>query len=93
MVSSGLSVHVGKRHPGCVKYINDVKMILTSPDYIGHNAKEPDSVEYVKVMDKNVLVAVKLDTRKRYLYVASIYDISSAKLQKRLASGRFVKFR
>lgn len=34
--------------------------IINVPDYIGVNPKEPNSIELVKVIEKDVLVAINL---------------------------------
>lgn len=87
-MSEGFSVHIQKRHPGHVKYIERVPEIITSPDYIGCNPKEPDSIELVKVLDENILLAIKLDKKQDYLYVASLYDVNTSKIERRLSGGR-----
>jgi hypothetical protein len=91
--SPGFAVHVVKHHPNCAMYLGEVAAILASPDYIGANPREPDSIEMVKRLDANILVAVKLDRSRGYLYVASLYDVTPAKVQARLASGRLREFR
>ncbi|MFZ2539311.1 MAG: hypothetical protein WAX04_10475 [Oscillospiraceae bacterium] len=90
--SIGLKVHVSKKHSHCLKYLNSISEIISSPDYIGCNPKESSSIEFIKCYDENIKVAVKLDTRKNYLYVASLYDIKDAKLQTHLHSGRLKEF-
>ena len=90
--SDGLITHIKKRHPGFEKYISDIPSIIASPDYIGVNPKEPNSIELIKVLAGNIQVAIKLDKNKNYLYVASLYDVSNAKLQNRLNSGRLKKY-
>lgn len=86
--SSGLTVHVQKHHPNEVANIALIPQIIANPDYVGRNPKEPDSVELVKVIGANVMVCVKLDSKNDYHYVASVYEISNAKLQNRIQSGR-----
>ena len=90
--SQGLITHINKRHPLLSNYISNIPDIISSPDYIGTNPKEPDSIELVKIYSDNILVAVKLDKKENYLYVASLYDISNAKLSKRIESGRLKIF-
>lgn len=91
-MSEGFGVHIQKRHPGYMKYIDQVPEIITSPDYIGRNPKEPDSIELVKVFDENILLAIKLDKKRDYLYVASLYDVNSSKIERRLSGGRLKKY-
>ena len=90
--SDGLAAHVQKHHPKETENLSLIPQILADPDYIGHNPKEPDSVELVKVLSANVLVCVKLDAREGYLFVASVYEISSGKLNNRINSGRLKKY-
>ena len=89
--SDGLYKHVQKRHPECIKYLNKIPDMINNPDYIGTNAKENNSIEFVKCYTENVLVAVKLDIKDNYLYVASCYTISSGKLQRRVNNNRLKK--
>lgn len=86
--SDGLETHVRKRHPDGIKNLEYVEEIIASPDFIGKNPKEPNSVELVKILDNNVMVCIKLDTSKGYFFVASVYSISEGKLKNRLHSGR-----
>ena len=89
MQSAGLAVHVQKHHPDETGNVALVPSIIAEPDYVGHNPKEPGSVELVKALDANVMVCVKRDAHN----VASVYEISSGKLTNRLNSGRLKKFK
>ena len=65
-----------KHHPEIKDSIMlNIPNIISSPDYIGKNPKEPNSIELVKDIGKNTKVCVKLDTKNEYLYVASIFEI------------------
>ena len=78
-----------KHHPEIKDSIMlNIPNIISSPDYIGKNPKEPNSIELVKDIGKNTKVCVKLDTKNEYLYVASIFEIKEGKLNNRLNSGR-----
>jgi len=90
----GFPKHIKKRHKKCLPYIPDIPDIISRPDYVGINPNEPDSVEYIKIYDENILVSVNLckDKEKDYLFVSSLYDISDAKLNNRINSGRFRKY-
>lgn len=90
--SEGLNVHILKRHPNCTKYICNIEEIIETPDYIGKNPGEPNSIEFVKCYDSNILVAVKLDLSGEYMYVASLYDLNKSKLDRRINSNRLVEF-
>lgn len=91
--STGLIKHIKKNHPDCLKYINYIPNIISNPDYIGVNKKVKNSVEIVKCLEDNVLVAIKLDVIEQHYYVASLYDISDYKMSKRLYSGRLKRFK
>lgn len=92
MQSSGLASHVAKHHPGEVGNISLIPDVISRPDYVGHNPKEPNSIELVKLYSTNILVGIKLDVARGYCYVASVYEISTGKLQSRIRSGRLKKF-
>ncbi|MBR7926928.1 hypothetical protein KBI51_01910 [Aerococcaceae bacterium zg-ZUI334] len=91
-VSDGLIKHIQKRHPNMIRYIDDIGYILNNPDYLGFNANQPsDSFECIKVLSDNVLVAVKLDSKNGYYYVASIYDVKDSKLAHMVRNGRLIR--
>ena len=89
--SSGLAAHIQKRHPSEIGNLAYVPQIIACPDYIGKNPKEHNSIELVKLLQGNVMVCVKLDQTEGYYYVASVFEISDAKLKNRLSSGRLKK--
>lgn len=91
-ISNGLDKHIQRRHPNCTQYIDKIPLIISEPDYIGKNPKEPNSIELVKVFDNNIQIGIKLDTNKNYLYVATLFDINDSKIQRRLNSGRLKNF-
>nr|DAU25753.1 MAG TPA: nuclease [Caudoviricetes sp.] len=90
--SPGLAKHIEKRHPNCIKYIDTITDIISSPDYIGTNPHEPQSIELVKKFDKHILIGIKLDLLQTHLYVASLYDVNESKVLRRLKSGRLRYF-
>ncbi len=90
--SAGLITHIYKRHPHCVAYAAKISEIIRNPDYIGINPNEPNSIELVKIFDKNILLAIKLDIDENYLYVASLFDINQKKIERRLNTGRIKRF-
>ena len=90
----GLKAHLyKKKHFNCIKYLEALSDLLEDPDYVGINPNEESvSFEYVKVIGENIQIAIKLEESGEYFYVASIYDIPEAKLQRRLHSGRLKNF-
>ena len=89
----GLETHVKKHHPNIAASVGLISQIIAEPDFIGHNPKEPNSIELVKVFSKNLMVCIKLNQDRNYLYVASMYDITEGKLQNRIKSGRLKFFK
>ncbi len=91
--SEGLYEHMLKRkHLSCIKYIEHIPAIIREPDYVGSNPKEPESIELVKKFNNNVLLAIKLDKKMNYLYVASLYEIAQSKIDRRLFSNRLKRW-
>lgn len=91
--SVGLEKHILKRHPDCLKYVKYIHAILSDPDYIGVNPNESGtSFELIKVFSNNVQIGIKLDTKQNYLYVATLHDITSSKINHGLNNGRLKKF-
>ncbi len=92
--SDGLITHLQKRnHEQCIKHISNLKEIISSADYVGQGAKKNlHGFELVKKLDGNILVAIQFDIKNGYLYVASLYPISNAKLTNRINSGRLKNY-
>ena len=88
--SKGLPAHMIKRnHILCLKYIDYIPDIIREPDYVGINPNESaSSLELIKRYADNVLLGIKLDADQNYLYVSTMYDVSEAKISRRLYSGR-----
>lgn len=76
-----------------MKYIPDITDILNAPDYIGQNKNvKTESFEVIKVLADNVLVAVKLDKKNNYFFVASVYNVTDSKLNHMKRNGRIKSF-
>ncbi len=91
--SVGLKKHIEKRHPECLPYLPMIPDIIDSPDYIGVNPNETvQSFELVKVLHENIQIGIKLDVKKNYLYIATLYTITEGKLQHGIRNGRLKKF-
>lgn len=93
-ISSGLPTHLIKRnHGSCLKHIADIPDIINHPDYIGINPNEENpSVELVKKYKNNILIGIKVDVTTDSLYVSTMFDIQESKLNRRIYSGRLVKY-
>lgn len=66
------------------KVYDSISAIIQNADYVG---KHPNgkSVEYIKKIDGNVLVAVRIDKK---LTVRTMYTITDTKLKNYIKSGR-----
>ena len=84
--SKGLPSHMVKRkHFNCLRYIDYIPDIILEPDYIGVNPNEQGlSIELIKRYADNVLIGVKLDAEKEYLYVSTMHDVQEAKNTRRV---------
>ena len=93
-LSTGLPKHLVKRnHSNCLKYIDYISDIIEHPDYVGINPNEANqSIELVKKYEDNVLLGIKVDLSTNTLYIATMFDLQDSKLQRRIHSGRLVKF-
>ena len=92
--SKGLPAHLVKRnHGNCLKYIDYISDIIEHPDYIGINPNEPNSsIELVKKYKNNILLGIKVDLSTNSLYISTMFDLQESKLQRRIHSGRLVKY-
>lgn len=87
--SKGLLTHLLKRnHYKAAKYLDFIPDINTSPDYAGVYERQ---IELVKVFKDNIFLSVKLDSSKKTYYVATMFDVSSSKIETYCKSGRLRK--
>ena len=93
--STGLPAHMVKRnHGNCLKYIDYISDIIEHPDYIGINPNEVNqSIELVKKYKDNILLGIKVDLSSNSLYISTMFDLQESKLQRRIYSGRLVKYK
>jgi len=93
--SVGLQTHLIKRnHQDCLQYLDQISEIINNPDYIGINPNEKDSsIELIKQYDDNVLIGIKVDNSADILYVSTMYTVQQSKLERRIHSGRLIKFK
>jgi len=83
--------HMKKNHPDdFVKYSMYIQDILQTPDFVGENPNN-GSLQFVKLFDDNVLVAVRLSSSGVY-FARSLYVITETKLSNYRKSGRLIPF-
>lgn len=88
----GLKKHIRQRHPELLDKLHLIPNIIKEPDYVGSDRTKPNSIELIKRIEDNYLVAVTLDTNNQYLYVSSFYNINETKISRRMRSGRIKPF-
>ncbi len=72
-----------------IKYYKEIPKMITSPDYVGQNPKEPNTIEMYKVISDHVILPIKLN-KADGLFMSSFYilDNGANKITKRLRTGR-----
>lgn len=64
----GAIKYIKRQHPKDLKkYFDRIHKIISTPDFVGQNPNEPNSVELVKRFEDNVLVAIKSDPFRIHL--------------------------
>ena len=87
--SKGLLAHLLKRkHYKAAKYLDFIPEIINSPDYVGFYDGQ---IEFVKIFKDNIFLSIKLDESKDIHYVATLFDVSMAKIETYCNSGRLKK--
>jgi hypothetical protein len=71
-------------------YFNKIPNIIKNPDYVGTNLKYPNSIEFVKKLEENILVVVRLH-KSNILCVATMFEVTEAKILHMLKYGRIRK--
>ncbi|MGL5639005.1 MAG: PBECR2 nuclease fold domain-containing protein, partial [Cetobacterium sp.] len=89
-IHSGTFKHIARRHPEIDNPKEVITEVLKNPDYIGQHPTEINSLEFVKKISENYLVAIKIDSKTSKFIVATTYPISESKLQKHLLSKRLL---
>ena len=58
---------------------------------MGINPEKGVTLKYVVQIKPNLLIAVKLDSKNGYFYVATMHEISQSKLSQRIRNGKLQK--
>lgn len=98
--SPGVLKHIRKRHSKQLsKKIlcnleSTIKDIIQSPHFVGVNVSSKGiSLELIKKIDLPILLALDIDKKQNYIYVASMYPISSSKVENRIHNGKLMKIK
>ena len=85
--------HMKSSHPNdFMKYGNDIKSIISSPDYVGKNSKD-NSIEFTKEYIVNgdfVKVAVRVSLQNIY-YARSMYVLNPNRVKNFIKKGTLKK--
>ena len=87
--SNGLYTHLQKRkHYTACTYIDFLSDIIHNPDFIGYYN---NNIELVKCYKDNIFICIKLDSKNKHYYIATMFDIKRSKIDSYLKSGRLKK--
>lgn len=78
--------HIQQRHPEVMKYIKELPNIVTNPDQIYKENARKDTIWILKEYEKNVKIAIKINTEAKSNYKNSIIQMQYIKT-KRLING------
>lgn len=83
--------HMKRNHPkDYEKYGARINEILSYPDYVAKHP-EKDSIEYIKVFDEHVLIAVRI-TNNGTLFTKTLFAMTETKIEKYKKKGAFKKY-
>lgn len=74
-----------------IKCMEQIPNIIENPDFVGLHPNK-DSIQYIKQVDRNMLVGVRLKTDNA-LYYSADYPITNSQLQNYIDTGRVVDMR
>nr|DAU06887.1 MAG TPA: nuclease [Caudoviricetes sp.] len=67
--------HIQERHPEVTKYIKELPNIVTNPDQIYKENGRKDTIWMLKEYDKNIKIAIKINTEAKSNYKNSIIQM------------------
>lgn len=100
LVFNGVYKHIKKRHEGELppEIIDNlesiIKDICSQPDYVGyHPKKKGESINFVKNINikENLLLGIKVDLKKGYIFVSTLYPLTEAKINCKIHNGQLIK--
>ncbi|MGL4774418.1 MAG: PBECR2 nuclease fold domain-containing protein [Clostridium sp.] len=96
--SPGVLNHIKRKHGKQLSkkvkenLICTIEKIIECPDYIGIREGEVPTLELIKKIDATLLLGLKVDEEKNYIYVTTLYPITEGKINQRLYSGKLVEY-
>ena len=77
-----------RKHYKAAKYLDFIPDIIEKPDYAGIYGNQ---IELIKCFKDNIFLSIKLDSAKNQYYVATLFDVSLAKIEVYCKTGRLKK--
>lgn len=97
--SPGVIKHIKRRHGQHLgkkiicNIIDYMREVLENPDYIGvYKVTENEiHIELIKMDKINILIGIDINYQRDYIYVSTMYPITTGKIYSRLYSGKLIK--
>lgn len=96
--SPGVIKHIKERHGKHFKtkisesVIEIMRKIIDSPEYIGVylESMQSPAIDFVRNVNGNILLGVKIDEKDGYIYVSTMYPITESKIEIKRNSGELI---
>ena len=98
--SPGVINHIKKRHGRQLtkkmkdNIIDIIEKIIKNPEYVGldYGRVSVGSLQLIKKVDNIILLlGLEIDSKEKYIYVATMYPITLSKMNARIYRGRLIK--
>lgn len=98
--SPGVINHIKKRHGRQFNkkmkdnIIDIIEKVIKEPEYVGldYRGGNTGSIELIKKVDNIILLlGLEIDSKEKYIYVATMYPITLSKMNARIYRGRLIK--
>lgn len=77
--------HIRKAHPeDFAKYWPRVREIAENPDYAGLHGPTGKKFEIIKLLDRAVVIGLKIGTEREPLWISTLYHLEERKLRSRI---------
>lgn len=94
----GVIKHIKKRHGKHFKskvsesVIEIMRKIIDSPEYIGVylESMQYPAIDFIKNINGNILIGVKIDKVEGYIYVSTMYPITDSKIEIKKSNGELI---
>lgn len=91
----GVIKHLKKRNhwDDFLAHYEQIPSIISTPDYVGQNPKEPHTIEIYKSLSEHIILPIKLNESDA-LFMSSFYTLDNglSKIEKRIRTCRILPF-